>query len=278
MVRASMWKSVLIVFVVFALAAVDIARSQPPQSLREAVRSGDASQVALLLQNGADPNVRNRFPTLVVGSRLEEPILCVAAKQGNVEIVRLLLKYKAATEDQSYEGLTPVGVAARYGHREVVRALCEHGVDVNASPHGKTALSESLLRRDFETAELLVDKGALTATTNRPNGIASAWSSAVQGKNVPAVKFLLAHGVDVNQLNTNLTPISKKRNPAGDTALTWTRYQIDFVQKNCDHLVGQINGTNPNKATLQSRLNYENKRLAILKEQEQVLLDAGAKD
>ncbi|MBA4016516.1 MAG: hypothetical protein C0483_04955 [Pirellula sp.] len=264
-------------FVLRRVGAANVASSQPPLSLRDAVRAGDAPQVALALQNGADPNVRNQYPTPIVGSRLQEPILCVAAKQGNVEIVRLLLKHQAATEDHSHEGLTPIGVAARYGHREVVRLLCEHKVDVQASPSGRTALSEAFLRGDFETAKLLVAQGALTANPKHTHNIASVWSSTVQRTNVPAVRFLLAHGVDVNQRSAGLTPTSK-RNPGGDTALTWTRYEISVVQKRCDHLIGQINGANPNKESLQSSLEYEQKGLAVLKAQEQVLLDAGAKE
>lgn len=264
-------------FVLRRVGAANVASSQPPLSLRDAVRAGDAPQVALALKNGADPNVRNQYPTLIVGSRLQEPILCVAAKQGNVEIVRLLLEHQAAREDHSHEGLTPIGVAARYGHREVVRLLCEYKVDVQASPDGNTALSESFLRGDFETAELLVAQGALTANPNHTHNVASVWSHAVQSINVPAVKFLLAHGVDVNQRSASFTPTSK-RNPADDTALTWTRNKISSVQRRCDNLIGQINGTNPNKETLQSSLEYENKQLAVLKAQEQVLLDAGAKE
>jgi hypothetical protein len=262
--------------VVLVLAAVG-NYLRPVNALRTGVRSGNAPLVTWALWTGADPNYRRRVPSLVVGSRLEEPILCVAAKQGNVDIVRLLLKHQAATEDYSYEGLTPIGVAARYGHREIVRVLCEQGVDVIASPFGKTALSESFLRGDLETAELLIEQGALTSKPNHSDPATSVWSSVVQHKNVSAVRFLLAHGVDVNLRNQALTPISQRHHTGtGDTALTWTRHQIAFVQKRCDHLIGQINGTNPLKATLQSTLNYENKQLAVLKEMEQVLLDAGA--
>lgn len=247
----------------------------PPPSLRDAVRAGDVRQVELALQNGADPNVRTRFATPVVGSRLQDPMLNVAAKQGNVEIIRLLLAHNAAVNDPGGDGLTPVGVAARYGHRELVRLLCEHGVDLHLSPTGDTALNQSLLCGDFETAELLVSHGALTVQPNRLNGVIAAWSPAVQSSNVAAVRFLLKHGVDVNQRIFHLEGVSQRKRVAA-TALAWTRNMIDFVQKNCDHLVGQINGTNPLKATLQSSLDHERKRLAVLKEEEQVLLESGA--
>lgn len=273
-----MTKIVYAVLAAVGLAAIGFGYYQwSHPSLRAAVRAGNATRVERALRNGADPNERNTFPPPVVGSRKEEPILCSAAAQGSLEVVRLLLAHGATVEDPGHEGLTPVGVAARYGHRELVTFLCERGVDVKASRFGKTALNESLLRNDFPTAEILIRHGALIEKPGERSIVGATWSHVVQGScNLPAMKFLIAQGVDVNTLEYSLSldPSGVNRKPG--TALPYIRRQIDRVQKRIDNLDYQING--PRKAQLQDSLAYENKNLAVYKEAEQVLLAAGAKE
>jgi len=56
-----------------------------------------------------------------------------AAKSGNVEQVRALLKHRLELVNQrDPSGATPLHYAALGGHREVVRLLAVHGADINA--------------------------------------------------------------------------------------------------------------------------------------------------
>jgi hypothetical protein len=272
-----MRKWVIIALVALSLAAIGLAYFWwPAPSLRDAVRSGNAAAVDRALKSGADPNVRKTRRSPSFGSTREEPILCEAAKQGNELVVRLLLARKAATEEVGYEGLTPLGVAAKHGHREVVRLLCEHGVEVNTLPLVEPPLVESLRRRDFPTAEILIRHGALKDKPGTPRIAAAMLSQVVQGGcNVPALRFLIANGVEVNQPCPHLSA-NMRSTPSGDTPLKYIRDRIAADQKKIDQLVQRMNG--PRRLPLQSTIDYEKKNLAVLKEAEQVLLAAGAKD
>ena len=85
------------------------------------------------------------------------------AAESDVELVRLALRYGAVVERRNCAGETALGYAASWGSLEVVRALVEAGVDVNAV-EGKhegqlsTAL-DSAFRRP-EIRRYLVEHGA----------------------------------------------------------------------------------------------------------------------
>jgi ankyrin repeat protein len=100
---------------------------------------GTPEIVALLLQHGADPR-------RLVHHHGAAPItvLHTAARYGHTEIVRLLLAHGAdpATTcgggDYGYQGLTPLQVAAKEGHRSTVDLLRSAGetgdAPMSASP------------------------------------------------------------------------------------------------------------------------------------------------
>jgi ankyrin repeat protein len=56
--------------------------------------------------------------------------LCVAAYNGHLEVVKLLLEKGADIEHKDNDGRTPLCVAAYNGHLEVVRLLLEKGADI----------------------------------------------------------------------------------------------------------------------------------------------------
>lgn len=273
-----MKKFILVLIAAMVLAPICfVASRRMYPELRAAVNAGDALLVERALKNGADPNLRRTFPTIIVGSRTEQPILCTAAAKGNVEVVRLLINYGAAKEDPGHEGLTPIGEAARHRRREVVQLLCEQGVDVSASPSGGTALTQALMCGDFPTAEILIRHGALKEKPGVRDVVTQELLHVVGGDcNVPALRFLIANGVDVSRPSLRFAPDSPPQNRQPGTALDYVRRKIEQRQKSLDNLDYQING--PRKAQLQDRLKYEQRKMAVLKEAEQVLLAAGAGD
>ena len=52
----------------------------------------------------------------------EQP-LHIAARIGNIPIVKTLIEYDAPIGRRNYDGLTPVGVARFNGHRDVIRLI-----------------------------------------------------------------------------------------------------------------------------------------------------------
>jgi ankyrin repeat protein len=61
-------------------------------------------------------------------------ILHDMAQKGNIKKAELLLKYGANIDplDEEYQS-TPLGMAARWGHSEMVRYLISKGADINKS-------------------------------------------------------------------------------------------------------------------------------------------------
>jgi ankyrin repeat protein len=83
----------------------------------------------------------------------------LAAGQGDLKMVKLLLKYKA-DPNVTNEGYSALLYAAQEGHLEVVKALVEAGADVNREVDGFTALMMAEGAPHLEIAKYLRSKGA----------------------------------------------------------------------------------------------------------------------
>lgn len=57
--------------------------------------------------------------------------LHVASKWGKVNMVSLLLDYKAKIDSATQDGLTPLHCASRSGHKSVVELLIERGAPIS---------------------------------------------------------------------------------------------------------------------------------------------------
>lgn len=101
------------------------------------------------------------------------------------------------------EGRTPIQLAAEQGNLELVRLLVAHGAQINSNPayqHGRTALqaAASRLEPNMELLRFLVDNGAnVNASAGVFGGITALQGAAIAG-NIPVVQYLLDKGADVN--------------------------------------------------------------------------------
>ncbi len=119
---------------------------------------GDAESVRLMLEAGADPNIRNEAGATAlmwavddldktrllirsgadVNARSDDgrtPLLIAAGRPGSFEIVRLLLDHKANPSQMvnSYKGpITPLRLAADAGDESLYRLLVDRGADAKA--------------------------------------------------------------------------------------------------------------------------------------------------
>jgi ankyrin repeat protein len=92
--------------------------------------NGHIEIARLLLQNGADVNVRNNY-----GST---PLHC-AAYNGHIDILHLLFENGADLEAQSNNGERALHYAARFGHLPIIQDLISrYHVDINARRNGGT--------------------------------------------------------------------------------------------------------------------------------------------
>ena len=149
-----------------------------------------------------------------------------ACAAGEVERVERLLESgdaSAAINSYSRDGMTPLHLAAFFGHAKIVELLLAHDADVAAparNANGHTPLQAALAGNFKLVAGLLIgggaDVNAADAAGWRPLHLAAAHN------NVEAIKALIAQGADVTVGNgeghTPLT-IAQERNHREAAAL-----------------------------------------------------------
>jgi len=107
----------------------------------------DAERIKKLLEEGADPNIRDGDGNTP---------LYFAASKGCAEVARLLLEHGADPNAQDKNGETPLHVAAFNGHVDVVRLLLEHGADPTVkNKDGDTPLDLARRRGHREVVSLI---------------------------------------------------------------------------------------------------------------------------
>ena len=77
-------------------------------ALWAASKEGHAKVVKLLLEKGADVNVKD--------TTNDETALWIASKEGHEEVVKLLLAAKADVNVKAKDGKTALGIAKHEGH------------------------------------------------------------------------------------------------------------------------------------------------------------------
>ncbi len=158
---------------------------EKPISLKKqflkAIENEDKVLASSLLVQGANPNYVFKFykgPTWPVytGKRIKymshhesyQTPLSIAAKKGDKDMVCLLLASGAQVTHKNCRK-SPLRRAAKYGHKEIVRILLDAGADCNyrdkpkpgINPFdGKTALDDAVNKAQWDSAFLLVERGA----------------------------------------------------------------------------------------------------------------------
>jgi hypothetical protein len=130
----------------------------------------------------------------------------VAARAGHTDVLSLLLEHGADVEVRNVYGTTPLYRASRSGKLEAGQILLDRGADINAPGRvGETPLSGALFERRVEFARMLLERGASINTHGTDGNTPLHW--AVERKNIEAVRLLLEHGADVNACDdSNRTP------------------------------------------------------------------------
>lgn len=163
----------------------------------------------LLLLAGASPDFRTEF----LG---KAPILCIAAHEGNVPMVRLLLEFGANVELSNSQGCTPLILAASKGHCDVVRQLVAAGC---ALGHTDTANRCALVHAAQMGKQSIVKYLIACDWTPRPNFSDVSLEEAAQQALIAAASqghaFIVEDLLDMEHIQINLTD-----SLTGETALT----------------------------------------------------------
>ena len=139
---------VLMVGLIAGGVVVVMLRPRPSadQQLRRAAANGDAVAVEQLLADGAAVNTSD-------DAGLGMAPLYVAACNGWVDCVEVLLTHGANTELRTKAGHTPLHMAVRHNHVDVARILILANADVNArDERGDTPLHTAAFHTAGKTA------------------------------------------------------------------------------------------------------------------------------
>ena len=161
---------------VAAGADVNASESSRQQTaLMWATAQGHIDVVRALIEAGADLDARSKIRPMLMytdatnGGAFDQGVteqlggyspLLFAARQGEVEIAKLLLNAGANIEGVAGNNTSPLVVAAHSGHTALAKLLLEQGANPNTIGAGYTALHAAILRGDLETVEALLEKGA----------------------------------------------------------------------------------------------------------------------
>jgi len=180
-------------------------------ALMWAVAEGHAGAARLLLAAGGDVNARSAYVAAANGRGFE----------GRTPIAN---RTDAKSEEFASGWLTPLMFAARDGNVELARILADAGADVNAvAGDGKTALALAIFNGNYEVASLLVDRKAdvnkadaqrftplFWAVDRRNMETAPNFPWMVTADPLPLIRKLLDAGAEPNALVDN-TPRARMR-------------------------------------------------------------------
>ena len=171
-----------------------------PRRLIDACWRNHWEELESLLQAPQDPNTCRDDG---------EAALYIAANEGHVECVKLLLEAMADVHHmQATNGETAVHSAAFHSHLEVVRLLLEAGADKDATrPDGATALHFAGEQGNLELVRLMLEAGA---DRNMPmetwSGPMTALDWAAQRGHLDVVRLLLgAHDETCDKMRRSRT-------------------------------------------------------------------------
>ena len=138
----------------------------------------------------------------------------VAARAGHADVLSLLLEHGADVDVWDKFDATPLRRASKAGKLDAGQVLLDRGADINARDmHGQTPLSGAMSEGHIELARMLVKRGARINTQNTHNRYTPLhW--AVAKTNIQAVRLLLEHGADVNVCDkSGRTPAQLTKQP-----------------------------------------------------------------
>ena len=186
---------------------------------------GDARSVGLLLDQGADPNIRNDAGATALLWSVDDP-----------ETTRLLLEHGADANVRSADGLSPILLAAaRLGSGDVVKLLLDHG----AKPEGLPVLARAASAGDEAVMRMLIDRGVdrkalpqdlaarsgcsacvdLLLQSAEQDDLNRALVAAARNGDSKTIEMLLARGATANGAALRLASASEKIPLAGVQAL-----------------------------------------------------------
>lgn len=161
--------------------------------------AGNAKIIEVLLDAGADPDF--------MGTTEADTPLLLSCFDGDVDIVKLLIKYHANVQKSNHFGYTPLHIAAWNGHVQCVKILIEAGAlhDIQTKDLN-TPLALAAHGRHLSVVKELLPLGCDVNSADKDKDTAVHYA-AYNGM-TGTVELLLKHGANLNCKNrVGATPL-----------------------------------------------------------------------
>ncbi len=190
--------------------------------IHQAVLDGDTSAVSEYLEQGGDPELKNKQGYTA---------LHLAARWGRMDIAELLLESQASVNNRNYTYWAPLHLAVKEGREEMCQLLIDHGAEVEArNNRGNTSLHIAAVYGQVGCAAVLLknraDIHATMEKSMQPLHLA-AWYGQAE-----IAQMLIGEGADLNAPNED-----------GNTALHFAAFngQVKVIK------VLMVNGADPSR-------------------------------
>ncbi|MBY0402265.1 MAG: ankyrin repeat domain-containing protein, partial [Cyanobacteria bacterium] len=159
----------------------------------------DASLLKVLLEHGADPNLRNNYGGTA---------LLTAVQRNSLELTMMLLEKGANPNISTAYGQSCLSAAVNNQHQEMVELLLKNGADINLRPTaGHTPLFSAVWKKHLAMAEYLIAKGATVDGISGREDYTPLWAASNMG-HIPLMKLLLEKGANPNYAQSQgVTPL-----------------------------------------------------------------------
>ena len=171
----------------------------------QAARDGTADLSDVLKRLNTDERKTALKTKTKDGDLIATPII-IAARNGNLESVKILLRYKAgikargtlkATNGQVVNGCTPLWAAALAGHLDVVKLLLERNADVESkTSRGSPLLTVAAYDGRLDIVSCLVEHGA--DVNARDNSGTTPLMETCSNGHINVATYLVEHGANIH--------------------------------------------------------------------------------
>lgn len=185
------------------------SKDQFGRTALHAVSAGGHLEITkLLLKRGAKVNVQIGRGWTIFGK---------AIIKGDLKEAEYLLNHK--WRDLIAEGETPLHIASRAGHLEIVKLLIENGASLNIKEaNGDTPLHNAINGKHLEIVQLLIEKGS---NVNEKGAFAlTPIHTAFDSSQEEIIKLLLNKGSDVNTKDNREQTVLHKAVSLGNLEIT----------------------------------------------------------
>ena len=202
----------LVEYLISKGANVDEENKHNPHALLVACQGRHLDVMEVLLNHDADVDA-----TKMGADSEEDTCLNIACKRGDIEMIRLLLKYGADMTVYNREGYSPFTTAYKKGNKEAINLFLEHGIDLNDNESRwccqkgdsdewvpmkdqLTPLMRACSKNDISMIKRLLTHGAdPSVISESEDGLYEVTSAVLLAlDNEEILQLLLDHGADVN--------------------------------------------------------------------------------